>query len=322
MSYIQGKKNIYSLISSSIINHIKSQSLNNTLLKNKDSIELEDSTSNQQLFVSQPKTLIANSEINLNCGDTPNCLTCLKNNNITDDMLKGDNYKQNIDVINKLQNTNCDAVCSCNIKNVNLSSNLLFSVGVNINSQAIDSQKIANDIYSRISTRQSSSSSKTEANNSYYWLLLGAPGLLGLQPDIDQNSITESLKKTVYNISQLYSNTINQLITSSQTIILSGTGIKAKNISLTTVQNIVMNASQQNCSGTDPNAGLVCVDNQISDITNQLMTSAIKSMQYGTSILSYTYQQNKTLIWLLIGLFTGSLILYLYLVIRKSLKKK
>ena len=56
MSYIQGKKNIYSLISSSIINHIKSQSLNNTLLKNKDSIELEDSTSNQQLFVSQPKT--------------------------------------------------------------------------------------------------------------------------------------------------------------------------------------------------------------------------------------------------------------------------
>lgn len=321
MSYIQGKKNLYSLISSSIINHIKSQSLNNTLLKNKDYVEIEDSNANNQLFVSQPKSLIANSEINLNCGDTNNCLACLKNNNISDDMLKKDNYKQNIDVINNLQQTKCDAVCSCNIKNVNLSSNLLFSVGVNINSQAIDSQKIANDIYSRISTRQSSTSSNTETNNSYYWLLLGTPGLLGLHPDINQTSITESLNKTVYNISQLYSDTINQLITSSQTITLSGTGIKAKNISLSTVQNIVMNASQQNCSGSDPNSGLICVDSQINDITNQLMSSAIKSMQYGTSILTYTYEQNKNLIWSLLFLFVGSIILYVYLLIHKALKK-
>ena len=313
---------MYALLSSSIINHIKSQSLNDTLLKNQDIVKIEDSTK-EQLFVSQPKSLIANSEINLNCGDTINCLTCLKNNNMSDDMLKGENYNKNIDSINNLYKNNCEAVCTCNIKYVNLSSNLFFSVGVNINSQAIDSQKIADDIYSRISTKSKSTSSGTEPNNNYYWLLLGAPGALamGLQPSVDKESITESINKTVYNISQLYSNTINQLITSSQTIILSGTGIKAKNISLTTVQNIVMAASQQNCYGQNTNADLICVDDQISDITNQLLQSAIKSMEYGTSILSYAYQQNKTLIWMLLGLFVGTVIIYIYLTIHKALKK-
>ena len=320
MSYLQGKKNMYSLLSSSIINHIKSQSLNDTLLKNQDIVKIEDSTK-EQLFVSQPKSLIANSEINLNCGDTINCLTCLKNNNISDDMLKGENYNKNIDIINNLYENNCEAVCTCNIKYVNLSSNLLFSVGVNINSQAIDSQKIADDIYSRLMTKSKSTSSGTETNNSYYWLILGVPGAFGIQPDVDKESITESINKTVYNISQLYSNTINQLITSSQTIILSGTGIKAKNISLSTVQNIVMAASQQNCSAQNPDANLICVDDQISNITNELLQSAIKSMEYGTSILSYAYQQNKTLIWMLLGIFVVSAILFVYLTIHKALKK-
>ena len=113
--------------------------------------------------------------------------------------------------------------------------------------------------------------------------------------DSTTNTISEKINKTVYNVSQLYLNSINQLISSSQTIQLYGTGIKAKNISLSSLQDITMSASESNCSDNSGDTSLNCIDGQVSDITNSLMSIALTSLSYSEGLLSYMYNQNKTI---------------------------
>ena len=342
MSFIKGKKNLYSLINNSIINHIQKKSLNNTLLKDKNKVKINqiNDQSNQPvysdpsvptLFISQPKNLISNSNINIDCDNSGKCLQCIINNtSLTSDMLVGDNYNKNIDIINNERNGECASVCKCDISYVNLETNLLFSVGVNINFTKNDSKTVTDSIISNLTTRTASSSSSSSYNPNYFWLLLGVfdggllPGLLlalTTGSDSTTNTISENINKTVYNISQLYLNSINQLISSSQTIQLYGTGIKAKNISLSSLQDITMSASESNCSDSSGDTSLNCIDGQVSDITNSLMSIALTSLNYSEGLLSYMYNQNKTIIWVLLTIVVVFLFLYVFLLIKKALKK-
>jgi hypothetical protein len=312
MSYLQGKKNLYSLISSSVINYIKdTKSMNNELLK---------SSPNGQVFLGIPNNLVSSTTLFANCGNdsTPKeCTKCLNTFDITDDMLQGDKYTENIDVINKLRKNECFGVCSCNVTSVSLSTNLIFSTGVNINSTDLNNQDLMDQVKSSLtSVNKSESSSK-----SYNWLysLLGAGGAIySATNPTNYNDIEDTVKKIVTNMTMLYSNTINQLITSSQEVVIQGTGIRINNISMESIQNITMTASQQDC-GPDGK----CMVSNINDLTNQLMQSMTDAIsQTFTGMFSYAFQQNKTLIIAASVFITGTLFLWVFLLFKKAALKK
>jgi hypothetical protein len=323
MSYISGKKNLYSLISNEVIKYhksnIQSQSINKEL--NTQYIKVLKDPDQPTLFINDPKNLISNSSLNIN-SSSQNCLYCLLHNGITqDDLSTSDSYIKNIDNINKVRNSECQGVCTNNIENINLSTNLLFSTGVSINLDNATTKTISDNISNKLSSISKQTSHDNSGPNGL-WLLFGIAGVLPfmLSPT-DTNTINEQVKKSVYNISQLYSNTINQLISSSQNVTILGSGVKVKNVSLSSIQDITMSASQANCADGST-AQLSCVDGSISDITNSLLSVAFKGISStSSSLLSYAFNQNKTLIFVLIGVVVVSTVLYLYLLINKSLNK-
>tara|TARA_B110000908_G_scaffold168744_2_gene224326 strand:- start:35 stop:979 length:945 start_codon:yes stop_codon:yes gene_type:complete len=313
MSYLQGKKNIYSLISSSVIDYIKdTSSINNKLLT--------DSGGSGTVFLGIPNNLVSSTTLLAQCGngnDTAKCTKCLNNFGITDDMMTGDKYVTNLDVINKIRKNECFGVCSCNISNVSLETNLIFSTGVNINSNDINNSDIVNSIKDKMTSVNKSTSSGKHYN--WLWALMGVSGVViaATTPTISKD-VEDSLKKTVSNIAMMYSNTINQLITSSQEMVIQGTGVRVHNISMSSIQDITMTASQQDCgqSGT-------CTVTNINDLTNNLMASLTKNIsEQFTGMFSYAFKQNKTLI-IAAGVFiTLTMFLWFFLLFKKAASKR
>lgn len=312
MSYLQGKKNLYSLISSTVINYIKdTKSMNNKLLK---------SSPDGQVFLGIPNNLVSSTTLFANCGnesDPKECTKCLNTFGISDDMLQGDKYTENIDTINKYRKNECFGVCSCNITNVSLSTNLIFSTGVNINSTDLNNQDLMDQVKTALTTVNKSESS----SKSYNWLysLLGAGGAIYAATNpTNYKDIEETVKKVVTNMTMLYSNTINQLITSSQEVVIQGTGVLVHNISMESVQNITMTASQQDC-GT----GGDCMISNLNNLTNQLMSSLTDAIsQTFTGMFTYAFEQNKTLIIAASIFIAGTLFLWVFLLFKKAGTKK
>ena len=330
MSFIQGKKNIYAIISNEVIKHyINPQSINKSF--DTQSVDvLKDTSPPPTLDVTIPKNLISHVSLDIK-NNSNQCLICLNNNKVTTTgYITPQDYKSNLNKINTLRNGICKGVCTNDIQNINLSTNLLFSTSASIN--GIDGETVSH-ITSAVNDRLSSLEKNTTSNTShnYLWLLLGlvdpvnglAAGITGsVLSGSTTNTINENINTSVYNISQVYSNTINQLISSAQTLTIIGSGVKVKNISLSSLQDITMNASQTNCSDSGNYSDAQCINNSISDITNTLLTNAFNNIaNVSTSLLGYAYQQNKTLIFVILGFLALSLFIFVFLLIKRTLKK-
>ena len=322
MSYIEGRKNILSIISNSVLKNIlEKNTLNSKLLKEKNINNLQDGD-NTSIFFGMPNNLSLNTTISVTCGDSIKCKNCLDNNQ----------YKTPED-IKKLQETDCFGLCSCNISNVNLLSNLLFSTGINVNLDNTTTNNIYSDIKDTMSNLSLSETTTTQTN----WLttilvgtgigILGgglAGGFLGgiITKDMTDklfNSVDSNFTSVIKSISILYNQSINQLIVSSQILELQGSGIKVHNISLQTLQDINMAAIQNSCSV--PNS---CIINQIDTITNAFMASLISNEVNSSFVNLFTnaFQQNKKLIIYTVVFILSFILLYIYFIIKKALSKK
>ena len=226
------------------------------------------------------------------------------------------NYMKNIDAINKVRDTNCSGLCSCNFTNVSLSTNLLFTTGVNVNLTDTDTEKI----YENIKLSQTNVDKSGSSSESTNWLpaLLGVPGIIYAveNPTISKDAEI-NMKKVISNISLLYANTINQLITSSQELVVKGTGIKVHNISLESIQDITMTASQKNCGSGD------CLLNNLNDLTNNLMSDLQKDITNKIkSSFAGAFDKNKNLI-IGGGIFVFlTMLLWFFLLFKRASSKK
>ena len=330
MSFIQGKKNIYAIISNEVIKHyISPKSLNKSFDTNSVDV-LTDTSPTGTLDVTIPKNLISHVSLDIK-NNSNQCLICLNNNKVTDTgYITPQDYKSKLNTINTLRNGVCKGVCTNDIQNINLSTNLLFSTSASIN--GIDGatvSKINSAVHERLSSLEKNTTSTSSHN--YLWLLLGlvdpVGGLLAgsiatASSGSTNNTIDEDINTSVYNISQVYSNTINQLISSSQTLTIVGSGVKVKNISLSSLQDITMNASQTNCSDSGNYSDAKCIDNSISNITNTLLSRAFTNItNVSTSLFGYAFQQNKKLIFVVLGFLALSLFIFVFLLIKRALKK-
>lgn len=327
MSYLQGRRNIYSLISSSVINYIRDNNSENNNLK--------ATGVNDQVFLGIPNNLVSSTTLYAECGDdSSKCVKCMNEFGIDSTMLEKDNYKKNIEKINNVRNNECFGVCSCQFTNVSLSTNLIFTTGVNINMTKDVTQNIVDSVKNSMTKINKSESTSGDNYNWQYALLgggaggvLGGPlGVLGgagigaiasaLSPEISHD-VEQSLAKVVSSMFTLYSNTINQLITSSQEVVVKGTGIKVHNISLESIQDITLSASQQDCGSGD------CVMNDINELTNNLMKSLQKNISTQFSdMFTYAFNQNKTLIIVCVIFVTLTMLLWFFLLFKTASRKK
>lgn len=328
MSFLQGRKNIYSIISNSVINHIKDKySINNKLLKDRDI---------GNVFFGIPNNSVSSTTILANCSNddgNTDCINCMLSNGVTSTMLDGDNYnkKENLNIINKVRKTQCFGVCSCKVTNINLSTNLIFATGVNINGKNLDISKITDEVKINM-TNVNKTITSSDSDSSLYALLgagagcmlgvtcIGAAVFAGIFAATNAsytNDIDEQIKKVVSNISILYANAINQLITSSQELVIKGTGVKIHNISMKSIQDIVMSASQENCGNGN------CVIDSIDSITNSLMSKLTNNVSSQISgMFSYAFNKNKNLIIGASIFIAVTLMLWFFLLFKKALMKK
>lgn len=324
MSFLQGKKNLYSLITNRIIDNIRKKKTMNDKLKNmynNNILKVTDNPDNGSVIFGTPTNLVTETSINLECGDEIQCKNCIINNsNMSVDDLSPSNYTKNISQINNLRDNECFGVCSCKLSYINLSTDLVFATGININGQDIDNQEISKNVVNDI-TSANKTDSQSSTHPSWYWALCGLPGALYAATSTSYNDIEKNVNQSVSNISLLFINSINQLISSSQSITIKGSGIKVHNISLKSIQDIVMTASQSNCSPNGATIPSTCVSTSIENLTNSLLDKMTGEMtQSAQSMFSYAFKQNSTLIYGSIVFIAGSLILYLYLIIKRSLK--
>lgn len=313
MSFIKGKQNLYSTVSNSIIQQIKT--IHEKNIKSNPSFKLYDQSYQSNTINGMPTTLLVTSVANIECGDPVNCYNCMKLFGITDNTLI--NYNKNLNTINDIRNNQCFGLCSCNVQNINLSNTLVFAVGYNINGSDIDTQDIYNNTINELTHYNSTSTSTTSWLNSF----LGVPGVTyGTHPDpgVVEKEVHDDMTRLVDNITLIFNQTINQLLSSSQTLEIKGTGIQIKNLSITTIQNATLSAIENNnCVGG------TCIDDTMANIVNTLITTLSNSIQTGfDSSWKYAYEQNKNL---LIGaaIFIPLLIiLYVFLLFKKAASKK
>ena len=149
-------------------------------------------------------------------------------------------------------------------------------------------------------------------------LIGGAIGAIDTLLDQEKYvEIQKDVMRAVQQISTLYVNTINQLITSSQEITLKGTGIKVHNISMKSVEDIVMTASQKNCNDNS------CIDDSISNIINSLMSQLNNNItSQVSSMFSSAFQKNKKLIIYSIMFISVIVLMWLFLLLKKAATKK
>lgn len=319
MSFLIGKSNLSAIISKNMIEYTQQ----------KYSLNLTDQSSDlPNKYTSMPTNLISTSTIKVNCGDNYKCSECLINQNIDIS-----NYNKNIDIINNSQNNECFSVCSCNLSSIDLNNNLVFLVGTSINYTQADKQNIATNVESDITTFTSSKTSSKEAPN---WTsaimgggagaILGGPeGLVAgaalgaldtgfnylFNPKYDTN-ITSNATSTINSVSESFQNTINQMISSAQELTIEGSGIKIKNVSLKSIQDITMKSEQINSALND----------FTNSISNTLSNPNLITQKTTLNMLTYIWDQNKNLVIGMGIVVLCSLLIWIYLEIKNALHKK
>ena len=156
MSFLKGKSNLAAIISKNMIKYTK------------DNFSLDDSNM-PSVYTTMPNNLISTSTLKINCGDTAQCSTCLKNNGIDTD-----NY--NIDNIDNIRDNECFSVCSCKLTNIDLENNLVFLVGTSVNYSPQDRENIANNVRNDIQSVSKSESSEKESPNWTAAVMAGGAG--------------------------------------------------------------------------------------------------------------------------------------------------
>jgi hypothetical protein len=297
MSYLKGRKNIYSIITNSIAEDLKTKSDSNLMLNLNES--------NKKYNKSTPSTLINLSLIKINCGNgNKECFNCLTSYGLNNSDLEESNYLKNLKVIDELRSNKCFGVCSCILENLNLSNVLSYSIGYDINDSNIDTDSIFKKIKDKI------------VNGSSNINLFGP----GSYSDVSSTAVTDqesSLKKIINSISLTYKETIKQILSTSQIFEIAGTGLKIKNVSITNLQDAVLTALESNCGKND------CPVKNINDITNSFISTLTSNINTGfKSSFALAYEQNKYLIWGSILFLIVILLLYFYLLIKRSLVKR
>ncbi len=329
MSYLEGRKNIYSIISNEVVNYIKDElSLNKQLNKytQNGQITLEKDMyvfdTRTQPFTGIPQNLVTSTSLYTECGNDDNgvqCIECLKKFDITDADLLPNNYENNIEKINYIKNNQCSGACSCNISNVSLSSHLIFTTGVNINAEDIS----VNDIYTNVYESMTSLNRNDSTEKSKNWWLTVFGGSRNIDPRFRDATITVSknveqeIKKVISNIGVMYAQSINQLITNSQQVVVKGTGIKVHNISIKSLNDITFSASISSCGGED------CVVRSLNDITNSFISEIQEniSSQF-IDMFKYAFEENKKLI-IAAAIFIGLFIcIWVFLIFKKATSNK
>jgi hypothetical protein len=324
MSYLTTQKNLYSIISNEVIDYIKNNYSQNNQVKKyakNGNIYLEKINDSKPYHTSIPQSMVNTNFIDIDCGNNDNgdnCTSCLMKFGITQDQLK--NYSDNIKNITSIQNNECSGVCSCNITNVSLSTHLIFTTSVSINSADIDSKKIYNNVRTSLTTVNKSES--TSQNYNWMLALAGAPlGLIGAgigalstweNPTITKD-IEEKIKSIILNLTMFYSQTINQIIINNQDLVVKGTGIKVHNISIDSLNDIVFTASITNCSDNN------CVASDINDVANYVMNQIQDNISGEViGLFKNAYNQNKSMIFTSIGFIILMIFLWLFLIIKKA----
>lgn len=289
MSYLIGRQTIYSIISNNVLDYITSNFSENQRLKNKN---ISD--------ISVPTSLISSSSLLVECG-SESCEKC---------RLK---YPDDIDL--------CDGLCKCSITNTSIDTSLYFKTTMSINMKDIDVNVISESVQEEMINYESSITSSTNPNwkNAIMGIIPGQggsllggvsglfSGLVNRQPEIT-NDIKSELTSAITSIAFEYSQSINQIITSSQDIQISGSGVKVHNVSLDMLNDITMKASINNSL------------NAIDSITNTFMDDIQEEIsQEFSSVFQSAFDDNKQLI-ISGGLFIICVItLWIILVIKKSL---
>jgi hypothetical protein len=335
MSYLIGRENLFSTISNAVVNHIKkTTAANDKMVKYASNgiLSLQATDSTNPVFAGIPTNLVTNASLYADCGNSDKgekCIECMKTFGITDDDLLGDNYLKNMDTIKSIKDNECFGSCSCNVSNVSLSSHLIFTTGVNINSRDMDTNEIYESVNKSLTTVKKDET-KTDSEVNWMWLLCGlapVPGsaVFGLAASgvFDKPTTTINMeldiKKVIANMSIMYSQTINQLITTSQEFVIKGTGIKVHNISIQSLNDITMSASLSDCNNNDDG----CVYNSLNSVTNKIMNEISNNITYEvTGMIKYAFDKNKNIIiaggsFILITLF-----LWFFLLFKKAASKK
>lgn len=340
MSYLEGRKNLYSIISNQVIKHIKDIFSDNEKLKDyakNGNISLEkDFSSDLQnsVFTGIPQNLVTSTTIYSDCGNDDNgiyCIDCLKKFDITDNDLSPNNYANNIEKINNIKNNQCSGACSCNISNVSLSSHLIFTTGVNINAADINTNEVYKGVKDAL-TSVDKNISRTESVN-WLWGLCGLVGTVATagigavaagagiagaaaNPEIGIE-VEEKIKKVISNMSAMYSQTINQLITNSQNLVVKGTGIKVHNISIKSLNDIVLSASISDCRGGD------CIMASLNSITSDFISEIQKDISFQIKdMFKYAFKQNMNLIFAGGIFITVTMLLWFFLLFKKATSPK
>lgn len=353
MSFINLRSNIFSLISNEFISELRKQSKQQQEQQRQQRNLSTDFTfantinaNNISYDLSRPKNLASTSNININCTDNNNnCKLCLENiAGISIEKLN--NYIDNKNEIEQAKVDKCSGICTCEISNIDINTNLLFTVGTNINFTDEINTTISKKIVSDITTGGTDINKTTTYNNNWWALAgvgiagaaftggasiaaalaagtAGATGAIGYEATSkDYVDIEKNVKNVVQRMSSLYTNSINQLITSSQVLQIEGTGVKVHNVSIQSIQNILMKAAQINCSSDNNIDPENCISNSLTDLTNSIMKRMVNEMQSTQeSLLKSVWNANKKIIYISVGFFGVLFILYIYLIIKKALSK-
>ena len=328
MSFLITRQNIYSMLTNAISNTLQQESTNklkNKLKNVKNNLKSVNSDDNSSLPPAMPTTLLNISLINIECGDETKCVECLQMF-MDKQKLVPENVKMNNSEISTIKQNQCFGQCVCNIENVDLNTNLLFSVGYSIDGS--DSNRVSSIYSSFTNTIFNSKTTQTTGGGDVDWLLvvtgvvtgglsaqlqLSTGGIPFTTPKTLSNDVQQQLVKTIIQLSEVYNQTITQLLSSAQILEIKGTGIKVKNVSIKNIQNAVLTAIQS-------------TDTNIVDGLNNISTSFVSEIQNNinnsfTDILTNVYTDNKILIWGCIILTVGFFILYIVLLYKKATKK-
>lgn len=318
--FINAKKNILYVINNAVLSEIKSQSLNKNLIKQNIKnlgISSPDINSNNTTN-SLPNSLISTSLMLVNCGSN-DCMSCISSNTNLDVNTMMKDYEKNIDKINKARNGVCKGLCNCTIQNVNLLKNLIFAVNTSIDGiNDITTNNILKKAQDSISSMSKSVKTSSESPSPYWWLLGVGPGIIASSfPTKYDITINQDAKSFVKNMYESYRQHINQSIYSSQTMVLEGSGIEVKNVSLGSIQNVVLQSILSNCPNSTCNGDNLnnIADNIIGKINNQISDS-ISGMFLGA------FNENKPLL-IGAGVFISIIIIiYITSIFRKAIQKK
>lgn len=126
-------------------------------------------------------------------------------------------------IVNPIRNTACSGLCTVRVGNIDLSQNIIVNANAAIKPEDIDVDKISSDITKEYKKRYGENSAES-------------------------TKFSENIKKLVVQIANTSAANINQIISTFQTITVSGPGSEVKDIKMDMAVNAVMSAVINNSS--------------------------------------------------------------------------